>query len=609
VRKDKTAAMMFDFNLMGKGYRFSDFRNICWVMSAEAKAAFIQTYHSLYEEKYNTCRAEAERAEERFDEVAGPLFSLYFAFEKYENLPDWAKEAKEAVLSEGLLAKTKALLDPEGQDPYAITFIYGEDGRGTDVELRFNWITDRAAPTVITCEGREAFEANGFSFSPNAHKAYGTCTLVENTTQFVNDAVKLHFNLAAYHSHKAEITLQADRYYYYSVGASPPVLIKTRTENPSSFSFLWLADPQQDKYSRGTLFASWDGTVSPLESGNYQENVEKAVIHAYAPEQASLYINGKPDFALCTGDHVEHGYDKDGFDGFFLAAKKMLEATAYAPALGNHDIMGAPGHTGSWDSPDPFATMFKGRFNPPENGAAHTGRENGGPAAGGPAAEVLMGANYFFTYGNALIMVLQGNPWHTADYALDEQIQWMRYVVNKHGENRWKIVALHQGFYMVSYKPIHGYQKLMPAFDELGIDLVLNGHNHVYTRSKPIKNYQPVEKGEGTVYITGGTISGNCAWGGYIYKPDRTVPEENGLAIKDAVNFLSLTDLVDENNMNIYHVITIDEKGITITAKRAFDGTTLKHNDTRPGDVKEEYKTLITSDRPLTVGNKKRAVL
>ncbi|HHX36932.1 MAG TPA: phosphotransferase [Clostridiaceae bacterium] len=49
VRKDKKAAMMFDFNLMGKGYRFSDFRNVYWFISKEAKTAFDDEYRRLYE--------------------------------------------------------------------------------------------------------------------------------------------------------------------------------------------------------------------------------------------------------------------------------------------------------------------------------------------------------------------------------------------------------------------------------------------------------------------------------------------------------------------------------------------------------------------------------
>ncbi|MCL2500877.1 MAG: metallophosphoesterase [Defluviitaleaceae bacterium] len=589
VRKDKTAAMMFDYNLLGKGYRFSDFRNVTWPLSDKAKEAFTDTYNQLFFDKYKHNRTKAEEYERQIDDFAAPLFSLYFALTQHDGIPDWAQDEKEELLNGNLLTKAKALLNAEGKNPYAITFMYGENGNGPDVELRFNWITDNETKTVITCEERETFKSNGFRFSPTARKSHGTCTMIENTTPLVNDMIRPFINTSAYHSHKAKIKLKSNHSYYYSVGdgtnQSTPVLFKTRDENPAAFSFLWFADPQQDKYARSTPYVNWDGFISPVGDGNFQDNLEHALNHAYAPKQAHLYVNGKPDFVICSGDHSEHVYDKDGFDGFFLAAHDMLKSTPYAPAIGNHDLMGAPGHTGSWDSPDPYAKFFKSRFNPPRNGAAH---------------RVLDDVNYFFTYGDALVMVLQGNPWHTAAYALDEQIEWMRNVVTAYGNNRWKIVLLHHGVYTVSYDSIHGYEKLMPFYDEYGIDLVLSGHNHVYARSKPIRNYRPAEKGHGTVHITGGTVSGNCAWGGYVYKPDRQIPNKNGPRMEEAMDFLSLTDRVDELNKSIYHIITVDENGINITALRAHDDTVVKHNAPSQSDTAVEFQTHLTGKIPLS---------
>jgi hypothetical protein len=167
---------------------------------------------------------------------------------------------------------------------------------------------------------------------------------------------------------------------------------------------------------------------------------------------------------------------------------------------------------------------------------------------------------------------------------------------------KWKIIFKHQGIYTVSYGSVPGHEKLTAFYAECGIDLVLSGHNHVYSRSKPIKDYQPVARGEGTVHITGGTVSSNCAWGGYIYKPERKVPEENGLPMTELMAFLSLTDKVDEQNKNIYHILTIDENGINITAIRAHDNTVVKHNAVvQPGDVPEEFRTPLTGKTPLKI--------
>jgi len=110
VRKDKTAAMMFDYNLMGKGYRFSDFRNVCWPLSDEAKAAFVSTYNQLYMHKHGYSRTEAEKTEERIENLAGPLFSLHVAFTEKENFPSWAQTQKKEAVDGTLLAKAKQLL-------------------------------------------------------------------------------------------------------------------------------------------------------------------------------------------------------------------------------------------------------------------------------------------------------------------------------------------------------------------------------------------------------------------------------------------------------------------------------------------------------------------
>ena len=110
VRKDKKAAMMFDFNLMGKGYRFSDFRNVCWSMSKEAKTAFVDEYGRLYEEKHGHPRFEEEQAEKQIDDVAGELFQIVVAFIEKVTFPEWGNDVKNEALNGTLLSKAKQLL-------------------------------------------------------------------------------------------------------------------------------------------------------------------------------------------------------------------------------------------------------------------------------------------------------------------------------------------------------------------------------------------------------------------------------------------------------------------------------------------------------------------
>jgi len=110
VRNNKKAAMMFDYNLLGKGYRYSDFRNVCWSMSDEARMAFENEYNGLYMDKHGHARTEAECFEKQIDDVAGSIYVLIIAFTEREGFPDWGEEAKNEVLNGSLLIKAKLLL-------------------------------------------------------------------------------------------------------------------------------------------------------------------------------------------------------------------------------------------------------------------------------------------------------------------------------------------------------------------------------------------------------------------------------------------------------------------------------------------------------------------
>ena len=77
IAKDKSSAFMFDYNLLGKGYVYSDIRNVCSSLGENAKKAFIETY------------GEFDKSEIIVDDVASVLVTLYHAC-KRKNFPDWA---------------------------------------------------------------------------------------------------------------------------------------------------------------------------------------------------------------------------------------------------------------------------------------------------------------------------------------------------------------------------------------------------------------------------------------------------------------------------------------------------------------------------------------
>ena len=90
---DGAEAAMFDYHLIGRGYRYSDIRNILSGLKGAAIDGFIEGYG-----KY-------DESEKMMDDVLAPLYSLLVAAQR-KTLPKWAKpiikEVKKGLLEEKL---------------------------------------------------------------------------------------------------------------------------------------------------------------------------------------------------------------------------------------------------------------------------------------------------------------------------------------------------------------------------------------------------------------------------------------------------------------------------------------------------------------------------
>ena len=110
ISKDKSAAMPFDYNLLGAGFRYNDIRNVSSGLSEQAETVFLNEYNRLYEEKYGHSRKEEEFKEQQIDKVTSVLISLITAFER-KNFPSWANSAKNAVINGDLLKAARNLFE------------------------------------------------------------------------------------------------------------------------------------------------------------------------------------------------------------------------------------------------------------------------------------------------------------------------------------------------------------------------------------------------------------------------------------------------------------------------------------------------------------------
>ena len=191
-------------------------------------------------------------------------------------------------------------------------------------------------------------------------------------------------------------------------------------------------------------------------------------------------------FLVSSGDQVNTATELRQFDGWFFPE----ELTAYPimTIAGIHD-----------DSP------FTDYFNVPN--------ETG-------LGEDSEGSDFYFTYGNTLFMALNSQ---SSDIA--EHKEAMELAIAENPDATHRIVFLHKSLYSSANHALDEdvlalRAGLVPVFDDLDIDAVLMGHDHVYVRTYQMQGDEAVgevvynEEGvsvdpDGTVYLTGNSSSGS----------------------------------------------------------------------------------------------------
>lgn len=181
------------------------------------------------------------------------------------------------------------------------------------------------------------------------------------------------------------------------------------------------------------------------------------------------------DFAIHVGD-----FNDD--QSVFSEADKTAEMFNQHPAfdsldmihvLGNHEYMG--------DDGSKSAEML------------------GVPNTNGSAANKL--GMYSVDYGNMHIAVI---GWTDNEQTMKAEMTWLKQDMQA-TKKTWKIVLTHQPVYNknpADAQSLMFHDMLAPVCDELGIDLVFNGHDHSYGRTYPLINHKQAKNG--TVYIATG---------------------------------------------------------------------------------------------------------
>ena len=104
---------------------------------------------------------------------------------------------------------------------------------------------------------------------------------------------------------------------------------------------------------------------------------------------------------------------------------------------------------------------------------------------------------WYIDYQGVRFIMLNGNE------KIEEQAEWLNKVLSEKNHN-WTIASIHQPVYSI---PRHGKESKLrkhfaPIIEKHSVDLVLQGHDHIYSRSHRIKNGAIAEKNKkGTVYV------------------------------------------------------------------------------------------------------------
>jgi 3',5'-cyclic AMP phosphodiesterase CpdA len=190
-----------------------------------------------------------------------------------------------------------------------------------------------------------------------------------------------------------------------------------------------------------------------------------------------------------------------------------------------------------------------------------------------PPGSASMPVTYAFRYGNVGFVALDANDvsaeiTRNNGYLGEEQDAWLDATLaelRRDPRIEFVVVGFHHCMYCSN--AFHGSdggprQRWGATFDRHAVDLVINGHNHCYERTHPLRGGEVVDGG--TVYVTAGG-------GGQAEYPTGTYPVSyvhagGGLRVPEpalwsAVRFLHHSIAVVDVSPGLLHVRALDTAG------------------------------------------------
>lgn len=222
-----------------------------------------------------------------------------------------------------------------------------------------------------------------------------------------------------------------------------------------SFRFIHVSDSQTNA----------SGYLDPLSVG-------KGSGWAFANTlRAAQKSAGNFDFILHTGDIVEWSRYESYWRNMIDFNSEYFASFPFMPLSGNHE---ATYKNGSYE-------IFK-HFN-----IALTEQDKS------------KGVYYSFDYGNAKFIMLDTNNL-TGNKIKSDQYNWLVNTL-KNNSRKWTVVSMHNPMYSVgkwgssqNAISLALREQLADLFAEYGVDIVLQGHDHTYSKTYPIAQGAKVQK-------------------------------------------------------------------------------------------------------------------
>lgn len=490
------------------------------------------------------------------------------------------KKTAVAALSVMMLAGGCLVSLPEAANVRAATEHWNDASTSADWQAwKDNWETYSSNyENVSLTPGEDESQLNFAWYSKTTETPQVRIADNQNMTNPVvfegeQDKTAISIESESYYSNKVIAkNLKANTAYYYQVfqdGKWQDVQ-KYTTKSFDNYSFLYVGDPQIGASSGQTntegdkMADSTSGTAAQnLAARNDGYNWNKVLNDA-------VKAHSNVSFIASAGDQVNTSTNERQYAAYLGA--DALKSLPVATTIGNHDSS---------------SEKYTMHYNNPNTDSLASSKYTQG--------QTKAGTDYYYTYGNTLFIVLDTNNYNCATH---ENV--IRKAVNENKDAKWKVVMFHQDIYGSGYDHSDSdgmvlRTQLTPLMDKYNIDVVLQGHDHTYSRTYQLQgDGQNHTKYNSSNYKTDAADfenQNNCyeivnhTKGGTVVNPEGTVYLEANSATGSKFYNLIATqqDFISERSQSwtpTYSVVNVTDDSFAVTVYDASTGKQLEGSST-----------------------------